>query len=91
MLSFVKKKENIANASRFKERKEFIFLYNKLHAFSSAAERSGSEHYFTFKVGTYKQAEMKNMISKFFLNQNWIKQTDKTGTVAKNLADVFPG
>lgn len=72
-----------------KERKEFIFLYDKLHAFSSAAERSGSEHYFTFKVGTCKQTEMRNMIAKFFLYQNGIKQTDKTGAVAKDLADVF--
>lgn len=29
------------------------------------------------------------MIAKFFLYQNGIKQTDKTGAVAKDLADVF--
>lgn len=32
---------------------------------------------------------MRNMIAKFFLYQNGIKQTDKTGAVAKDLADVF--
>lgn len=47
-------------------KKEFIIMYTKLHAFSSATERSGSDITLLLELAKYKQTEMKNMIFFFF-------------------------
>lgn len=72
------------------EEKKFICTYNELH--TSALWLKGTARSITLlsELGhAMKKTEMKNMILKVFLYQNWIKQADKTNRAAKDLADTL--
>lgn len=65
-------------------KKEFIIMYTKLHAFSSATERSGSDITLLLELGKYKQ--MKNMIFFFSIKIALKKQHLKS---CKGSCDIF--
>lgn len=50
-------------------KKEFIVMYTKLQAFSSATERSGSDINLLSELGKYKQTKMKKILGFFLVSK----------------------